>query len=309
MLFQSFRLFRLSLANEPTIKRNLAITVVLEIVSIILLYFLNGIYGDLYSGIQEYNATKIYVSMASFAGIAAVLVLVGGLVTFFMNKLAFGIRTGLNIFFVKKLDSLLSIDNVEQRIQEDLKNFGERSCEFWFAIFRSLLKLPIFIGIAITLTKWWVGLAVVLAVIVGTIAVKYAANSLIQLQSLQESNEATYRKSLSLGVFKDGPFLAIVTMFAKINTQVKRLSYLQSGLGQMFVLLPFFILIPLYLVKSISMGVLMQTANALGKVIESLTVLIEQRQLIVNISTCLKRMETLEFPDVLTDKPGNNNTD
>jgi ABC-type uncharacterized transport system fused permease/ATPase subunit len=230
--------------------------------------------------------------MLTFAALAGVLVLVGGLTTFYINKLAFSIREGLNKYYSERIGDLHLVDNVEQRLQEDLKNFGERSCEFWFAVFRSVLKIPIFIGVVVSLTKWWVGLIIIVAVIGGTFAVKYAANSLIKLQARQESNEATYRKQILAGIFTK--FDDIKTLFNIINVKIKKLQYLQSGLGQTFVLLPFVVLIPFYLSKSITMGVLMQSANALGKVIESLTVLIEQRQLIVNISTCLLRMETLE---------------
>jgi|SRR6516164_312282 ABC-type uncharacterized transport system fused permease/ATPase subunit len=292
MIRQSYQLFRRALAHEKSNKTNLLITVVLEIFSVVLLYFLNRFYGTIYDGISHYNSGQIYGGMAKFAGLAGALVLVGGLTTFYCNKLAFSIREGLNIYYLQRINTLYLVDNREQRIQEDLKNFGERSCEFWFAVFRSILKIPIFLGVIITLTQWYVGLIVIAAVIIGTFAVKCAANSLISQQAKQESNEATYRKEIITGFFTK--FQEIKTLFNIINIKIKRLSYLQSGLGQAFVLLPFVILLPLYLSKSITMGVLMQAANALGKVIESLTVLIEQRQLIVNISTCLLRMETLD---------------
>lgn len=292
MFTQSFRLFKTALANEPTNKRNLLYVVLLEIVYVGLLYFLNRFYGSLYDGISNHNPRKIYTSMASFAGLAAILVFVGGLTTFYLNKLAFSIREGLNTHFTSKIDRLAHIENIEQRVQEDLKNFGERSVEFWAVIFRSALKLPIFLGVVVSLTKWWVGLLLVLSVVLGTLATKVLARRLIALQAIQESNEANYRKGVRNRVFE--VFLHIKDKFQEINLQVKKLSFLQSGLGQTFVLLPFVILIPLYLSKKITMGILMQTANAMGRVIDSLTVLIEQRQLIVNISTCLMRMETLE---------------
>lgn len=295
MLRQTLRLFSRALRHEKSNKSNLIIVTALEIVSVALLFFLNQTYGALYDGISSYNGRAIYTNMALFAGLAGVLVLVGGLTTFYANKLAFSIREGLNTYYMERFNKLHLVENVEQRVQEDLRNFGQYSCDFWFAVFKSVLKIPIFIGVVVTLTKWWVGLAVISAVIVGTIAVKLAANSIVTLQAKQESNEATYRKHLSAGIFTK--FAEIKQMFNAINVRIKKLSYLQSGLGQTFVLLPFVILIPFYLSKQITMGVLMQSANALGRVIESLTILIEQRQLIVNISTCLLRMETLEVQE------------
>lgn len=292
MFKQSLRLFRIAFSSESSNRRNLAYAIFLECISVALLYFLNRSYGALYDGISSYDTHKIYVGMGTFASIAGALVLTGGFTTYYLNKLAFSIREGLNTYYISKLAMLSKIDNLEQRIQEDLKNFGERSVEFWGAILRSILKIPIFVSVVVSLTQWWVGLLLVSSVFAGTLATKLLARRLIALQATQESNEANYRKGIKNELFDN--FHAIKQMFQLINTQIKKLSFLQSGLGQTFVLLPFVILIPLYLVKSITMGILMQAANAMGRVIDSLTVLIEQRQLIVNISTCLVRMDKLE---------------
>jgi ABC-type uncharacterized transport system fused permease/ATPase subunit len=294
MFKQSFALFCTAFKFEKSNKKNLIITIALEILAITLLYFLNQKYGTLYVGIQTYNTYLIWRSIAEFAGIAGVLIIVGGFITYYSNKLAFSIREGLTTYFHNQLDELRRVENVEQRIQEDLRNFGQKSCELWFAVFRSAVKLPLFLGVIVALTQWWVGLVILAAVVGGTLATKLLARKLIDLQAIQESNEATFRKNLISGEGHQTQFQVIVKYFHLINTQVKKLSFLQSGLGQTFVLLPMILLLPLYIVKAIDMGVLMQSANALGKVIDSLTVLIDQRQLIVNISTCLKRMETLK---------------
>lgn len=296
MFSQSLKLFRIAFRNESTCKTNFVIALTLELVSIALLYYLNQSIGSLYDGIQSYKADVIYKAMFLFAGLAGGLVLVQGWGGYFTNRLAFAIRTGLNTYFTTKFVNLASIDNIEQRIQEDLRNFGERSCEFWGAIISSLLKLPLFVGVVVSLTQWWVGLILILSVLLGTLATKVLAKKLIALQAEQESNEANYRKTVKNGVF--AAFKHIQYSFNLINNQVKKLSFLQGGLSQTFVLLPFFILIPMYLSKKIAMGVLMQASRAMGEVIDSLTVLITQRQLIVNISTCLVRMETLDNVEV-----------
>jgi len=296
MFKQSFQLFRTAFKLEKSTRIHLAITLVLEFLAIGLLYVLNQKYGTLYEGIQGYNTALITRSIIEFASLAGVLVIVGGFITFYTNKLAFSIREGLTKYFHTQLNKLRQVENVEQRVQEDLKHFGEYSCDLWLAVMRSLIKLPIFLGVIVTLTQWWVGIVIFIAVVAGTLATKLLAKKLIHLQSIQESNEATFRK----GLIHDTPkkhafhFRVLKRFFNLTNTQVKKLSFLQKGLGQTFVLLPMILLLPLYLAKTIDMGGLMQSANALGKVIDSLTVLIDERQLIVNISTCLKRMETLQ---------------
>lgn len=295
MFKESFTLIRTAATHSLGLKPVLVKVVILELVSVALLYFLNMQYGLIYQGIQDYNIPLIWKGVAFFSGLAGVLVFVGGLITYFTNQLAFLIREGLLTALFFEPGTVSVPDNLGQRIQEDLKVFGEKSCEFWFAVFRSVLKLPIFVGVIITLTHWWVGIVVVAAVVLGTYVTKLMANPLVKLQSIQESNEGNLRKTITDGdiLYSRLVFDSITDMFSKINTQTKRLSFLQSGLGQGFVLLPFILLLPLYISKAVTMGAFMQAVNALGKVIESLTVIIDQRQLMVGIATSVARIKQI----------------
>lgn len=295
MLKQSLTLFKRAFNECKTAKINLILVLILEALSITGLYFLNKQYGLIYQGIQDYNIPMIWKGVGLFSAIAGLLVVVGGVLTYYTNKLAFDIRTGLTVYYFNQFLKLHSYQNIEQRIQEDLKNFGERSCEFWLAVLRSAVKLPIFMGVIITLTQWWVGVVILIAVVLGTLATKLLAKKVIELQAEQETNEANFRLEIPKNRrFAMMIFDQITTMFNAINKQVKKLSFLQYGLGQTFVLLPFIILLPLYISKAVTMGGFMQSVNALSKVIDSLTVLIDNRMMIVNISTCLKRLEKLD---------------
>ena len=294
MFKQSLGLFKRAFANNTKNYKYLIVTLILEALAITLLYNLNSQYGFLYQGIQEYNKNLIWRSIGIFAGLALALVGVSGYATYYANKLAFGVRGGLTLFYTANLTNYNNIPNIEQRIQEDLKNFGERSVEFWLTVLKAIVKLPLFLSVIITLTSWYVGVIILSAVIIGTYLTKVLANKLIELQSKQETNEANFRVSLANKIDFVMDWFKIRNMFEKINKQIKKLNFLQSGLGQTFVLLPFIILIPLYISKTITMGAFFQSVNALSKVIDSLIVLIDNRQLMANIATCLKRMESLK---------------
>ena len=294
MFKQSLGLFKRAFANNKKNYKYLIVTLILEALAITLLYNLNSQYGFLYQGIQEYNKNLIWRSIGIFAGLALALVGVSGYATYYANKLAFGVRGGLTLFYTANLTNYNNIPNIEQRIQEDLKNFGERSVEFWLTVLKAIVKLPLFLSVIITLTSWYVGVIILSAVIIGTYLTKVLANKLIELQSKQETNEANFRVSLANKIDFVMDWFKIRNMFEKINKQIKKLNFLQSGLGQTFVLLPFIILIPLYISKTITMGAFFQSVNALSKVIDSLIVLIDNRQLMANIATCLKRMESLK---------------
>lgn len=294
MLRQSFRLFKTAFSNNKQCWRYLIITLILEGIAIFGLYNLNAQYGFLYQGIQEYNTKLIWKSISIFASIAGGLVVVGGFITYFSNYLAFQIRQGLTSYYTINLVSMKHIENIEQRIQEDLRNFGKFSVDFWLSILKAVVKLPLFLSVIVSLTSWYVGLIILGAVILGTYLTKLVTGKLIVLQVQQESNEANFRKTLAIRINYFSQWLRIRELFHTINIQIKKLTFLQAGLGQTFVLLPFILLLPLYIAKTITMGAFFQSVNALSKVIDSLTILIDQRQLIADISTTLKRMEQLD---------------
>lgn len=293
MISQSLRLFKISFKLNKSNYKYLFFTLFLEAVSITLLYNLNKQYGFLYQGIQDYKQDLIWKSVITFSSIAAALVVVNGYISFITNKLAFGIREGLTNFYTSNILVYGKINNIEQRIQEDLREFGKLSCEFWLTVLKAAVKLPLFLGVIISLTSWYIGLIIVVVVILGTLATKLISKKLILYQSMQETNEAEFRKSIIERKFFEA-WIHVKSSFSLINKQIKKLTFLQSGLGQTFVLLPFIILLPLYISKTISMGQFFQSVNALSKVIDSLTVFIDNRQLLANIQTCLLRMEVLK---------------
>lgn len=287
MVKSSYKLFRLAYQNNKlSIRKHLVIAILLEIILVTMLYFLNQIYGTLYAAIQIYDTVNIWGSIRNFTIMAMALVGVNGYLGYFINKLAFNIRHGLTDYYFNNQSSYPYFNNLEQRIQEDFKRFAESACDFWFAVLKALLYLPVFLGVIISLTEWYIGLSVVIAVAIGTVITKLVARRLITEQSIQEGNEANFRKKLTPEMF-----LPIYDKFQTINQLFKRLAFTQSGLSQLFVLMPFIILMPLYISKAIAMGAFFQAVNALGKIIDSLSILIDSRQTIVNIETCIVRLK------------------
>lgn len=288
MLRQSYKLLRRSMKYDTSIWKYIILVVGIELLEIAGLFKLNMIKGDLYKAMESYQIPAIWTAIAMFCFIAGLLVITGGYLGFLGNRLSFKIRTGLTHYFIEH-QPRTEVSNFEQRVQEDLKRFGELSVEFWIAIFRASVKLPVFLGVIITLTQWYTGLGIVMAVVGGTYLTKVVAARLAVLQAVQETNEAEFRKDLRLVIYA-----AIEKQFHKINQRLKYLSFTQSGLGQAFVLLPFIALLPMYISKALDLGGFFRGVDALSRVIASLTVLIDNRQLLVNIQTVLQRVSTLK---------------
>lgn len=292
----SYKLFRLSMRHNSSIKKYIGIAVLLEILSVFMLYLLNSTYGVLYQGIKDMDSVVIWQSIGTFAGIAMVLVVVNGYLGYFLSRLAFELRTGLTNFALETKFAYPP-SQYAQRVQEDFKYYGELAVEFWAAILKACLKIPVFVGVIVTLTQWWVGASIIGAVVIGTIATRILGRPLVQLQAQQETNEAEFRSNLraneevGTGFFNQVYYNIIMRQFRTINHATKRLNFLQSGLGQAFTLLPFILLMPLYLAKSLPMGEFFQSVRALGTIIDSLTILIDNRQLIVHFESVLTRLE------------------
>lgn len=286
MLKASAKLFKLAYQeNRSEVRKHFLISITLEIISVLSLYYLNQVYGNLYAAIQVYDTDGIWNSIGIFTAIAMFLVLVNGYLSYFINRLAFFIREGLTTFYHKNEAIYNDMPLIGQRVQEDFRKFGESACEFWFAVFKAAMYLPVFLGVIISLTEWYIGLSIVGAVGLGTVITRIVAMRLVESQSAQESNEASYRQELTPDSFR-----LVRDQFHVINKLYKRLAFTQSGLSQIFVLLPFIVLMPMYLSKAITMGVFFQAVNALGKIIDSLSILIDSRQTMVNIETCLIRL-------------------
>lgn len=289
MIKSIFRLLREAVRNNKNNSTTLFLTaLMLDGMSIGGSFWLNRVYGDLYDAIPNYRADIIYTQIGKFGLIAMVLVVINGYFGFFTNKLGFAIRTGLTTKFFnlpKRPDIVL----IEQRVQEDFRKFGEQVTELTFVVIKSIVNLVLFIGVIINLTEWYIGLAVIIVVFGGTILTRYMGRPIVEQQSKQEVLEAEFRAGFHIRIYHQ-----IQAQFIVINALYKRLAFTQSGLGQAFMLMPFLLLMPLYISKALTMGAFMQSANALSKVIDSLSVLIDNRQVLVNIETSVSRIKFME---------------
>lgn len=290
---QALRLILLGIRNNrKSVLKFLIPVLILEVLSVFFLYKLNGVYGTLYQSIQDYKPKLIWNSIGLFTTLAMVLVFIEGYLGFYINRLAFEIRTGLTSAVLSLSEKFSDVPLFGQRVQEDLNKFSTTVCDLFIAVLKSGLKLPVFLYVIIGLTNWYTGLIIAVSVVVATWITKKAAARLVPLQATQEGFEAKFRSELNWL-----NFVIIRDQFLKINSKLKLLSFVQSGVQQLFVLLPFVVLMPLYISKAITVGAFFQSVNALGKIVQSLLVIIDNRQLIVQIESCLLRLKFLTTQD------------
>lgn len=281
-------------ASFPGVKF-LIIPTALILLQIGMLYYLNTIYGELYNAIQNYQEKAAWNAVAAFGGIAGLLVLVEALKTFEINKLQFTMRTCLLSFLLKNdyKDKTNSNFVLSQRIQEDSAKYTEVLVELSVAFFEALVRIPLFISVIMTLTSVWTGVIILISIVLGTILTKIVGKKLVIVRSEYETAEALFRNEINTEFTLKKYYELVKQTYSKYNEELKKLTFTVGGLNQVFVLLPFVVLMPLYFSKALTLGSFLQSSRALDKIIQSLSVIIDQRQNITKYYTAKKRLEEL----------------
>jgi putative ATP-binding cassette transporter len=199
-----------------------------------------------------------------------------------------------------------AMDNPDQRISEDINLFVTKTIEFTIGLIKALCVLAAFVVILYQISgpldfellgvEWhipgylvWVA---ILYAVIGTWLTHHVGHRLIRLNFIQQRYEADFRFSMmrmresaesvafyggeqqERSVFHNR-FSILLANFWKIIQKKKQLIWLNSGYSQIAIIFPFVVVMPRYLSKAISLGGLMQVANAFGKVQESLSYFVD----------------------------------
>jgi len=252
-----------------------------------------------YNEVQAYNSSKIYLGLGIFTGLALVFVLVYGLTSFYQRYLEFGCRQYLYNKFSRVAQSKhdLGIKVVEQRLQDDSLRISQNALALLKATLDASVRLPVFLFILASTAKVWMVGAVLVYAVIGTVGSRKVAKKLIAAEYYQESLEADLRRGIisSLSTKSELPTLKyIVKNWAELALRQKHLSYFTSFYGQISVIFPFIMLMPLFLNHVIMLGALFATSSAVEQVLSSLSVFVENRDLVVNIAMQSQRLQEID---------------
>lgn len=249
-----------------------------------------------YDSIQCYNAPQVWLGLAIFTGLAVLWVLVCGLTSYYTRFLEFHVREFLYEKY-KKLIAIANVPNKDQRAQEDFLRFASVSLSFLRAIIDAVVRLPTFLVILLSVAPWWVVAVALTYCVVGTILSKKVANKLVILEYVQEGREADLRRAIihSVEEKKEMPTLdKVKENWVQLAIRNKYLSFYTSGYNQLSVILPYIMLLPLFLSKAILLGTLFQVAGAVSEIFDSLSVFVNSRDIMVNLQMVVKRISELE---------------
>lgn len=252
-----------------------------------------------YNALQAYDSKNVMFYLFVFGATATVYVIVSGFTSYWTRFLEFGIREFLFDKYSKLWDKA-NVKNPEQRLSEDTIQFGRVMISFIRAVINATIMLPVFLFILMSVANIWVALLALGYAVLGTYFSRKVAQPLVDLEFIQQQREAEFRKQLTYAVDSKSVFPTLEEIkrnWLQLAKKNKYLSFYTSGYLQMGVIIPFIVLLPLYLSKKILLGDFFQITSAMDRVLESLSILVESRDIMVELQMVTQRLSQLEEGD------------
>jgi vitamin B12/bleomycin/antimicrobial peptide transport system ATP-binding/permease protein len=218
-----------------------------------------------------------------------------------------------------KINLAANIDNPDQRIAQDIKNFTDQSLGFLLLILGSVIDVFSFTGILWSISPFLAVFLVVYA-LVGTGVIAVLGRYLITLNFNQLKLEADFRYGLvhirdnaeSIAFYRGEEqelgqvsrrFLEVVRNFKFLIGWQRNLAFLRTPYRYATYILPYVILAPIYFNNGIKFGDMTQAGFAFNQIFEAFALVVLQINALSEFAAGIDRLGT--FTDVLegVDKP------
>ena len=262
--------------------------------------------NNFYNALQEKQSEDFWALILWFSFLAAVYIAVAGYNRYLNLWLQLRWRRWLTDHYLRdwlrdRVHYRIELkgygtDNVDQRIQEDLKDFASLTLSLGLDLLSSVvtlvtfanilwvlsgpITLPIFGGITIHGYMMWVAFAYAL---VGSRLTHVVGRALAGLNYQQQRYEANFRFDLvrlrenseSIAALRGEAdeqrnllrrFQDVWRNFSALMQYSKRLTWFVTGYRQIAIIFPFMVVAPRYFAGDIKFGVIFQTASAFGQV-------------------------------------------
>ena len=305
----------------------------------------NDWYRNFYNALEKKNVDDFWALIGWFSFLAAVYIVVAGYNRYLNLLLQIRWRKWLTDQYVggwlaDRVHYRLELksagtDNVDQRIQEDLKDFAALTLSLGLDLMSSVVTLVTFAGIlwglsgpitvpigdGIVIHGYMMWVALVYAVIGSWLTQKVGA-ALSGLNFNQQRYEADFRFNLvrvrenaeSIAAYGGEAdekralmtrFQSVWRNFLSLMQYSKRLTWFQFGYQQMAIIFPIVVVAPRYFLGKIEFGVIFQTSSAFGQVQRALSWFVTAYGEIAQWRATLERLSTFhEALDVARQESG-----
>lgn len=256
---------------------------------------------DFMTAIARKNYAAYWVSLGLYLGTFSLAVPVGVFYRWIEERLALLWREWMAQHLVKRyfnnrayyrLRSSQSVDNPDQRISEDIRNFTISSLSFLLIALNSLVTLLAFIGVLWMISGVLVAILVAYAV-AGTAISILIGRKLVRLHYQQYGREADFRYGLvrvrdnaeSIAFYRGekrehldlvNRLSAAVANMRLIINRNRNLGFFTNSYNYLALVLPVLVVAPMFMKGQVEFGVVTQAAGAFAAVLAAVSLIITQ---------------------------------
>ncbi len=297
----------------------LLLLLLLSFLGAVLLIIFSIFLGEVTSSLASGEAERFRQSILVFIGIIVIGVPILSTKIFIQGKLSLYWRRWLTFNILErylndqdyyKITFYPQVDNPDQRIAEDIKNFTEQSLTFLVIMCDSILQLLGFLGVLWSISRvlmiflviYAVGGTIVTVVIFGRILLginfeqlKREANFRFSLVRVRENAEAIafYQgQNQELQQIKQ-QFMPVFNNFNHLIRWQLNLNLFQNGYQYITFLLPGLLLAPRILSGDLEIGEFSKAATAFRSILIALTLIVTQFEQLSALGSSIKRIDSL----------------
>ncbi|KAF0104523.1 MAG: putative ATP-binding cassette transporter [Rhodospirillaceae bacterium] len=297
-----------------------------------------------YDSLQNKDEAAFWTEMGNFGWIAALAIAFGvarGLVSPYLRLRWRRWLTGhylshwLDGRGYYRIELERKVDNADQRISEDLRLLGFYTMTLLLGLISAVATLvsflfilwqlsgPMslaFIGLDVVIPGYMVWAALIYAFL-GTWLANLVGRRLIPLNFLQQRYEANFRFGLmrvrenaeGIALYRGEPrenqvleekFTDVFNNAWRVLVTEMQLVFYQIGYGQLAIIFPYIVTAPRFFAGAITLGVVMQTAQAFGQVQSALSFFIDNYTNVAELRAVMDRLKGLQT--AIDEKPPEN---
>ncbi|TAJ89014.1 MAG: ABC transporter ATP-binding protein/permease [Reyranella sp.] len=297
-----------------------------------------------YDSLQNKDEAAFWTEMGNFGWIAALAIAFGvarGLVSPYLRLRWRRWLTGhyldhwLDGRGYYRIELERKVDNADQRISEDLRLLGFYTMTLLLGLISAVATLisflfilwqlsgPMslaFIGLDMVIPGYMVWAALIYAFL-GTWLANLVGRRLIPLNFLQQRYEANFRFGLmrvrenaeGIALYRGEPrenavleerFTDVFNNAWRVLVTEMQLVFYQIGYGQLAIIFPYLVTAPRFFAGAITLGVVMQTAQAFGQVQTALSFFIDNYTNVAELRAVMDRLRGLQT--AIDEKPAEN---
>lgn len=244
---------------------------------------------------QKKTYSELIFLLSQFFIIASIYIVTHSEKTFVFNNLVMNTRIDMYNKFGLTVLQNKSQSVPCQRLSIDLGAIAKMYFSFLNSVLNVLVSLPIYSFMLFKIANANVAIVCILYAFFGTLISKKISHGLIEIDYDQESLEGHLRKELVKESEKDESFTlpnmdSVYGNFKLLNAKERKISYFTNMYNQFAVILPYILLLSMYLSNKISFGTFMQTASLFRYVVNDMSFLVNNREFLISIKATYKRV-------------------